>query len=135
MSLAKATTLRGPSFQARPEPGSKSEAGGARRTRPCGRAPLVFAAAARARPDRFGLSPQAEADRRTPTGGWGEPEPGRRSLQQRGEPARSGMPRPDGLDMTYTISGRTTIKKGGGLPHPLWTVRASREGLNPTLPF
>src|SRR5437899_4798852 len=105
MSPAKATALRGPSFQARPEPGSKSEAGGARRTRPCGRAPLVCAAAARARPDRFGLSPQAEADRRTPTGGWGEPEPGRRSLQQRGEPARSGMPRPDGLNMTHTISG------------------------------
>ena len=38
--------------------------------------------------------------------GWGEPEPGRRSLQQRGEPARSGMPRPDGLNMTHTISGR-----------------------------
>jgi hypothetical protein len=63
--------------------------------------------AARGRPDRFGLSHQAEADRRTRgahcsydamgQGGWGEPEPGRRSLQQRGEPARSGGPRPDGL--------------------------------------
>jgi len=65
--------------------------------------------AARVRPDRFGVSHQAEADRRTPTmWGMGEPEPGpgRRSLQQRGEPARSGVPRPDGLDMIHKVSGR-----------------------------
>ena len=37
-------------------------------------------------------------------GGWGEPEPGCRELQQRGEPAGSGVPRPDGLDSAHTIS-------------------------------
>ena len=101
--------LRAQPFQPRPQPECTHEAVRARKTRPCGGAPLMCAAAARARPDRFGLSDQAGADRRTPLGGWGEPEPGRRSLQQRGEPARSGMPRPDGLNMTHTISGRAVF--------------------------
>src|SRR5436309_15003376 len=35
---------------------------------------------------------------------------GGRSLQQRGEQARSGMPRPDGLDLTQTVSGRAQIR-------------------------
>jgi len=57
-------------FQPRPEPGSPIQAGRARLTRPRGRAPLMCAAVTRARPDHFGLSQQAEADRRTPTM-WG----------------------------------------------------------------
>ena len=106
MSSAVALARRVQPFLARPQSGCMQEAVRARKTRLCGGAPLMCAAAARARPDRFGLLEQAGADRRTPAGGWGEPEPGRRSLQQRGEPARSGMPRPDGLEMTHTISGR-----------------------------
>src|SRR5438552_2909378 len=89
----------------RPGAGCARGAVRAEGARLCGGAPLRRAAAAGARPDRFGLAEQAGADRRTPAGGGGEPEPGRRSLQQRGEPARSGMPRPDGLNMTHTISG------------------------------
>ena len=109
MSPARATMLRAQPFQPSAQPGCTHEAVRARKTRPCGGAPLMCAAAARARPDRVGLSDQAGADRRTPLGGWGEPEPGRRSLQQRGEPARSGMPRPDGLNMSHTISGRAVF--------------------------
>ncbi len=41
-------------------------------------------------------------------GGWGEPQPGRRALQQRGEPARSGSPRPDGGQTTHTVSSRAS---------------------------
>ncbi len=37
-------------------------------------------------------------------GGWGEPEPGCRELQQRGEAAGSGTPRPDWLHMAHTTS-------------------------------
>ncbi len=47
-------------------------------------------------------------------GGWGEPQPGRRALQQRGEPddplhleeqwVPRGSPRPDGEQTTHTIS-------------------------------
>ncbi len=57
-------------FQPRPEPGSPIQAGRARLTRSRGRSPLMCAAVTRARPDHFGLSQQAEADRRTPTM-WG----------------------------------------------------------------
>src|SRR5437867_162111 len=153
MSSAVALARRVQPFLARPQSGCMQEAVRARKTRLCGGAPLMCAAATRARPDRFGLSEQAGADRRTPpgggvgrwrpalpgsasvgvqagggrggeeaplgggpaevgggdrggarrlgavgtggsgsanpAGGWGEPEPGRRSLQQRGEPARS----------------------------------------------
>jgi hypothetical protein len=56
------------------------------------------ASGCRSRPKWIGEPP--------PCGGWGEPEPGGRSLQQRGEPALSGMPRLAGLDVTHTISGR-----------------------------
>ncbi|MGH7207757.1 MAG: hypothetical protein ACREIL_00070, partial [Nitrospiraceae bacterium] len=69
MSPARATTLRAQPFQHRPQPGCTPEAVRAKKTRPCGGAPLMCAAAARARPDRFGLSDQAAADRRTR--GWG----------------------------------------------------------------
>src|SRR5207249_5418539 len=105
MSSAVALARRVEPFLARPDLGRPIEAVRARKTRLCGGAPLMCAAAARARPDRFGLSEQAGADRRTPAGGWGEPEPGRRSLPQRGEPARSGMPRPVRLNITHTLSG------------------------------
>src|SRR5687767_11051170 len=74
-----ATTLRA-LHPASARSGRIHEAVGARVTRPCGGAPLVYRGpvapldatgdAARGRPDRFGLPHQAEADRRTPTR-WG----------------------------------------------------------------
>src|SRR5947208_4600585 len=69
MSSAVALARRVQPFLARPQSGCMQEAVRARKTRLCGGAPLMCAAAARARPDRFGLSEQAGADRRTPAGG------------------------------------------------------------------
>jgi len=57
--------------------------------RPPQRGPTVRAC--RIRQGRIGEPPRR--------GGWGEPQRGGRSLQQRGEQARSGMPCPDGLDL------------------------------------
>jgi hypothetical protein len=72
-----------------------------------GPAPLMCAAAARARPDRLGLSHQAEADRSTPNadfGGWGEPERGGGQLQQRGRVRAKRRSRLAAEQQTYTIS-------------------------------
>src|SRR6059036_2413674 len=95
-----ATTLRAP-HRASARSGRIHEAVGARVTRPCGGAPLVYAAAARGRPDRFGLSHQAEADRRTPTmwgmGGAGAGPPVV-TAARRASTERRASPRPPGHD-------------------------------------
>jgi len=63
------------------------------------RGPTVQASGTRCSSRCNGCNRDGRIGEPPPCGGWGEPEPGRRSLQQRGEPARSGVPRPDGLDM------------------------------------